>query len=217
MDFKVKRVDKYLFAIALFLISFIVLYFLSSYTGFVTYPRQGYIEGGIFGGFLPGFGGLFELYYEYAQWFDFFIFLLIFLGLGKFAFGSHFKEGGKAIYVGLGIFLALALVLWEARTGIVLIEMFGPLIPVFLAVLVFFVMYKYLKGNISGGGLLLLSIGYILAYVIFIWLDAFSFMAWYYSSPLYYNIPFDLIPIASILFALAWIGFFVGLIIKWKK
>ena len=216
MVFELKRADKYIAVIGLMLFGLVAINFLRSYTGLVYYPRQGFIDGSSIGGFLPGFGGLIELYYSYSQWFDFFLFLIIFLGLGQIAFGRHFKEGGKAVYVGLGIFLSLALVIWEAKTGIILLEFFGPLAAVFLVILALFLMFKYLKGNVNSSSVMWISLAYIGFYILFIWLDTWGFMTGYYSNWVYYNIPIDLIPIATLFFFIAIIATIFGFLTRKK-
>ena len=61
---------------------------------------------------------LVDLYREHASWFDFGIFLILFLSLGRVVFGQHFKgAGGRGVYIALGIFLALALLIWEEQAG----------------------------------------------------------------------------------------------------
>jgi len=206
MQFESKEENRYIVAIIFLLMGLIAFYFMDHYSGFVVYPRQGFIYGG--GGVLPTFGELIGTYYEFAQWIDFFLFLIIFLGLGQFAFGKHFKEGGKSVYVGLGIFLALALVLWEARSGVVLIEIFGPIALIFIFIAMFFILYKYIKGHASGGGLAVLSLLYIIFYVLAFIVG--NMQIWYYNSWIYMNIGIDLMPFASLLFVLAIIGSVLG-------
>lgn len=219
MALKLKKDGRFIFLVILLLAGLAGVYFLHSYGGFVVYPRQSFIERSYTGSYLPGISDLYQIYYDYAQWFDFFLFLAIFVGLGKVVFEKHFKEGGKAIYIGLGVFLALALVLWEVRSGVVLLELFGPLALVFMLVLFLFIFYKYLSKHISAGGLTILCGGYALLYFIFFilanWLGWSNLGAWYYSSWLYYNVPFDFMPIAWLLFVFSIIGLIIGLIF-WK-
>ncbi len=90
----------------------------------------GYSGYGGFGGFQFG-----EIYSRYGYLIDAALFLLIFLGVGKGIFQEHFKSGGTAVYTGIGLFLAFALLLWEERTGVFLLERFGGFV-VLLFVLV---------------------------------------------------------------------------------
>lgn len=212
---RLEKEGKHIFWIISLLAFFLVIGVVGHKTGFVIYPGEGLINLNFNNNILPGYNDLMQTYYDYAEWIDFFLFLVIFLGLGKATFGKHFKEGGKAVYTGLGIFLSLALVLWERRNGIFLVEFFGPLVLVFLILLVFFYLYKHLKGVASGWGIFGLSLGYIAFYVLFIWLDIANFSAGYYSSWFYYNIPFDMIPVFTfIFFFLALPGVVIGLLIR---
>lgn len=221
MRIKSKEVDKYILLASLILLGIAFFYIFNSYIGFVIYPREGFISGSSAGSLLPGFDDLVSFYYDYAQWIDFLLFLLIFLGLGKEVFKKQFKEGGKALYIGLGIFLALALVLWEVRTGTVLLELFGPIVLLFLALLVIFVMYKQIRGHVSSNIIYVISVLYIVAYLLFVWLLPLTGMGdirqWYYSSSLFYYIPVDLMAAASGLFAIAVILMIVAGILKYLK
>src|SRR5690606_28581106 len=72
-------------------------------------------------------GSIADYYYQYSEIFDFFLFLLLFLGLSQMILSKHFEQVNKSVYVAVGIFLALALVLWENRAGTTLIELSGPI------------------------------------------------------------------------------------------
>ena len=217
MSTKSKEVDKYILVGALILLGLALFYVFNSYIGFLIYPREGFI-GGSSAGLFPSFDDLVGFYYDYAQWIDFVLFLLIFLGLGKEVFKKQFKEGGKALYVGLGIFLALALVLWEVRTGTVLLELFGPIVLLFLALLVIFVMYKQIRGHISAGAIAAFAIIYGIAYVLAFWIlpatGIWDLRPWYYSSWLYFYVPIDLMPVASLLFVISVIAAIFAKIFK---
>lgn len=207
-----KKVDKHIIIGVLLAVSFVFLYFAGTYTGFVQYSDNSFI-GFDYKGYGSGasFGGLLDIYYGYAQWIDFFVFLLIFLALAKSVFGKQFKEGSKALYVGLGIFLALALVIWEVKTGNSLVEIFGPIVVLFLFVMIIFVFFKHLMKNISRKGLMLICGIYLIFYLIFTFIPVVRVL--YYSSWLYYNLP-DLTSIFALLAVLAVIGFIVTVLFK---
>jgi len=104
-----------------------------------------------------------ELYYTYPSVFDLTIFLLIFLGIGQSVLGEHLKEGGsKATYVGLGIFLALALLLWERQTGYNLLENFGPWAFFIILILLAITIFRYVEAATTS---VLIATG--IAYLVF--------------------------------------------------
>lgn len=108
-----------------------------------------------------------DLYRDYASWFDFAIFLFIFLGLGRAIFGEHFKgAGGTGVYIGIGIFLALALLIWEEQAGFSLIEVMGPwVLFLFIMVLLFLTFMFIVKAG--GGVLLAASVTYIIFFIVY--------------------------------------------------
>ena len=63
---------------------------------------------------------------QLTAYIDAVIFLLIFLGVGKSVFMDHFKSGGKAVYVAVGLALTLGLMMWEERMNRSLISELGP-------------------------------------------------------------------------------------------
>lgn len=79
-----------------------------------------------------------DFYNEHPYEIDFFIFLIIFLGLSKAVFKSKFKEQGNVISIGVGIALALAIVLWEYNSGRFLLS-YGSIGITLLVLLVVFV------------------------------------------------------------------------------
>lgn len=98
-------------------------------------------------GYGPGyFGGTFTtVYYQYGYIIDALVFLLIFLSVGKLVFTKHFGEHSKPLYVGVGLFLAFALLLWEERTGIYLLEFAGPFAALMIPIVVLGVIYVALR------------------------------------------------------------------------
>ncbi len=103
-------------------------------TGALVYRDYSY-GGGSYGGSYGGggYGGTFsygltitEFYQAYAIYIDAVIFLLIFLGVGKSVFLTHFGSGGKAVYVAVGLALTLGLMMWEERENRSIISQLGP-------------------------------------------------------------------------------------------
>jgi hypothetical protein len=75
-----------------------------------------------------------SLYSRFSSLVDFFIFLALFVGAARVAFGKKFEgQGGKAITVALGIILAIGMSLAEARWGFN-VASFGSLAVIFLLV-----------------------------------------------------------------------------------
>lgn len=100
-------------------------------TGALVYRDYGYggYGGGYYGGGgFFGYGGLSitEFYQAYAVYIDAIIFLLLFFGVGKAVFLNHFKSGGKAVYIAVGLALTLGLMMWEERMNRSLIAELGP-------------------------------------------------------------------------------------------
>lgn len=159
------------FIITLIIIVALLLIYLIAHnvTGYQIYDPYGYggagypvygpsagpqYGGGSFGagaGF--GFGGWFnlvDLYFAYASWFDFFIFLVIFLGLGEMAFKKRFEEhGGKAMYIGIGIFLALSLLIFEETSGFKLIDLFSSWAFFIFILIITILIYSWIS-NVAG-------------------------------------------------------------------
>tara|TARA_Y100000310_G_scaffold202483_1_gene202667 strand:- start:3361 stop:4044 length:684 start_codon:yes stop_codon:yes gene_type:complete len=119
-------------------------------TGQIVYRDADYGGFGGYGGggFMNGFSFL-EFYQNYAPFVDAVIFLLIFLSIGKTILGTHFKKGGQALYAGVGLFLALALLLWEEQNQFYLLEEFGIFALLILIVLVLVIVGKALHVNTS--------------------------------------------------------------------
>ncbi len=127
-------------------------------TGAAYYYDYGY--GG--GGFI-GLGSFSDIYYSYGYIIDTVIFLIIFLGIGRGLFKKHFGEGGTSVYTGIGLFLAFALLLWEERTGIHLLEEFGGFVLVFFVIILTVGVYKWLKmaGASTPWSIALMIIGFL--------------------------------------------------------
>ena len=86
-----------------------------------------------------------SLYELNSTWFDFFIFLLIFLGLTQAVFGEgHFKKQSQTISIGLSLAFSLGLVLWERNTGTNLLS-FGAIGLLLITLLIFYIIFSILK------------------------------------------------------------------------
>lgn len=121
-----------------------------------------------YGGYSGYGGGWFgfsfsDIYAQHGYIIDAALFLLIFLGVGKGLFTKHFAEGGTAVYVGIGIFLAFALLLWEERSGVYLLEAFGPLVVVLFALVLLAWAFRWTK-NAGMNAIPILCIGYLVFY-----------------------------------------------------
>lgn len=155
-------------------------------------------------------------YENNSGWFDFFIFLIIFLGLGRAVFGEHFKgAGGQGVYIGIGLFLAFSLLIWEQKSGFSLIGNFGIWALLIFIIIIIFYVFKLIF-NVTGSGLLTLSITYIVVYLLFLlldnWLGTMGGDYWIYDimDSLYFNTGIDLFSLGGFLFLLAIIGLILG-------
>jgi len=152
--------------IVLSLIALVGIAMNNQYTGRVYYRDYGGYYGG-FNFFDFTFFNLSDLYYQYGSIIDAVIFLIIFLGLGMEIFGKKFTgSGGRAIYIGVGLFLTFSLVLWEEANNIRLLELFGPFVLIILLIIIAFIAYKYIK-ELGVGGFEAVAITYLVFYIIF--------------------------------------------------
>ena len=126
--------------LALLLIFFVIGPRITGRVYYYDYGTRGY--GGGFGFSWMRFS---DIYYQYGYIIDATIFLLIFLSLAKIVFTKHFGEPVKPLYVGVGLFLAFALLLWEERTGIYLLELAGPLAALLIPLVVVVALFILLK------------------------------------------------------------------------
>jgi hypothetical protein len=146
-----------------------------------------------------------DFYYQYQTWIDFFVFLLIFMGLGRSIFGQHYeKAGGAAVYTGVGIFLSLALVLWEERAGFSLYNFFPLAFFVIIALFCFYIAQALRKA--SGSTVL----GISLSYIVF-WLFISGNLERLFEDYLY-KLPFDIYGAMYFLFIISLIVFFYSFI-----
>ncbi|MDD5331269.1 MAG: hypothetical protein PHE43_00390 [Candidatus Nanoarchaeia archaeon] len=105
------------------LIAMVLLYFLSeTILGYVIYPNTSPS--------IAGSSDILDIYYSNANWIDFLIFLMLFVGLGYITLGKTplFEGRGKIVVIALGLVLSFALLIWENKTGFYLLEEFGPFV-----------------------------------------------------------------------------------------
>src|SRR3989338_8442910 len=200
-----------------------------SFTGlpiFETDQFSGGLGGGFSGGFSPyGYGGDFgflnilDLYNQFPSWIDFGLFLAIFLGLGMSVFGEHFDtQVGKAVYTGLAIFLALALLIFEQRTGIHLITFFSSVGFAIIVLLISVFIFKWIH-QASGSSILGTTVGYVFFFIFaspllgcgsgasgFQFSSASSFITFDALSFIYSYVPF----FCPLMYALFLFSIFVG-------
>ena len=94
---------------------------------------------------LLGDFNLIEFYFNHPYEIDFFIFLIIFLGLTKSVFKKQFKKEGNLMTVGVSIALAFGLVFWEYNTGKFLLG-YGSIGILFLVLIIFVaLLWPFLK------------------------------------------------------------------------
>ena len=113
-----------------------LLVFISSVSAQYYYSSRGFS----FGNF-----NLMDFYFAHPYEIDFFIFLLIFLGLSKSVFKSRFKEGGNILYIGISIALALALVYWEYNTRKFLLGYSSIGITILVLLVIFVIGWAFFK------------------------------------------------------------------------
>lgn len=156
-------------------------------------------------GFIGGVGDILSIYELNSTWFDFFIFLLIFLGLTQAVFGQgHLKSQSKPISIGLSLALSFGLVVWERNTGINILS-FGPVAFLILIILMMYVIFSLLS-NLGTGKWVAVAWAYAIAYSLLIlfgqqFLNALSYFGFFPS----------IFQVMTLLFWLAVIGGIIGL------
>ncbi len=137
------------------------------FDGAYIFQNSGYSYGGYGsgGGFFSTFSFM-NFYAQYAPFIDAFLFLIIFLSVGKTILGKHFQQGGQALYIGIGALLALSLLFWEEQSGFHILEKLGPYSGFLLILIVLVVTFRLLR---EGGSTAItaLSFAYILFYFFF--------------------------------------------------
>lgn len=85
-----------------------------------------------------------QVYNTYGALIDFFIYVLIFVGLAQVTLGRRFPgTGGRAISIGAGLFLALGLVVAQEALGFSL-RSFGPFAAALVMALLGLMVYRFL-------------------------------------------------------------------------
>lgn len=85
-----------------------------------------------------------QVYGRYATLIDLFIYILIFVGLSQVTLGRRFPgSGGRALSIGTGLFMAIALVIAEEQLGFTL-QSFGPFAAALIIALLGFMVYRFL-------------------------------------------------------------------------
>ena len=98
-------------------------------------------------GFLSvgGVDDILYLYGIYSGWIDFFLSLLIFLGLTQAVFeNTHLRSQSKTLSIGLSLALSFGLIYWERQTGVTLLSL-GPLAFLFFLILIYFVIFQLMQ------------------------------------------------------------------------
>jgi hypothetical protein len=132
--------------------------------GAYIFQNSGYSYGG-YGGYGGGFFGVFsfiDFYSQYGHLIDAFLFLVIFLSVGKTVLQDHFKKGGQSLYIGVGIALALGLLLWEETTGFLILQELGPYAGLLLALVILVMVYRFMVQAGTGGAFAAAILGLVL-------------------------------------------------------
>lgn len=145
-----------------------------------------------------------DFYNQYGSYIDMVLFLLIFLGVSRGVFGQHFKEGNKTVYVGIGLFLSFALLLYEESAGFHLLTAFGPAVFILFLIIVLYLVFKFIYSS-GKAGIFVIGVTYLVLY--------YFITNWYVDY--WQNISGSwnfLAEIANIFLILAWLIVIVGVI-----
>lgn len=86
-----------------------------------------------------------ETYDKYGGFIDFFIYVIIFVGISQFALVKHFKgPGGKAVIIGVAIALSLGAAYWGSANNFRLIKL-GVLAVGIVTIILIYALYKCLS------------------------------------------------------------------------
>jgi hypothetical protein len=105
-----------------------------------------------------------QFYAQYSSVIDGIIFLLIFVGLTQVTLSKFFgnSRGGKAVVIGAGLALALALILTERRMNFSIAQ-FGPYAAAIVVILAASVLF-YMLRMLGVGGVASMSTSYLVVY-----------------------------------------------------
>ena len=147
---------------------------------------------------------LLDFYNQYGSYVDMVLFLLIFLGLARWVFGQHFKEGNRTIYVGLGLFLSFALLLYEESANFHILTAFGPIVLVLFLLIVIFLVSRFLLST-GRAGIFVIGVTYlVLYYFLTNWYEDYWANVSGFSNVI--------AQVANIFLILAWIIVIVGVV-----
>ncbi len=204
--------------LVIFVFVFILLISLVSAQRFFDYGygAPGYYGGG-FLNFGLGTGFIDSLCTQYGDWFEFFVLLIIFFVIGKWAFGSRPKS--DLLAVAIAVALSLGVTRWGSRSGFSLVcgigDVFGGAFGgISLIVLLFLIIWGFFALARGGNGA---KAGVGLAYILFyFWLGS---TGGYFFSDLFYLLPFDPYFVQSILNLLLLVAVFFVIIFgyRWYK
>ncbi len=213
--------DKKVGVVLFLVIAFVGMFLVSgAHTGMNTFYGGSWLKFGeeyrdSYSGYFGGYGNsIVDLYYSYAEWVDFLLFTALFLILAQFVFGKRFGDkAGRGLAIIVAIILALSLSLWEARTGVYLLDWIGPYI-VFLLVLAFIFLVLFLFRKMGGSMMFWISLTYVLFYLVFLRDVLGLFYQYRYYNFVYYNYFLDQLSVW--LFFISLFGLVIGAIM-WKK
>ncbi|MBW2980449.1 hypothetical protein KY360_03470 [Candidatus Woesearchaeota archaeon] len=110
-----------------------------------------------------------EAYLRAPMVIDGILYFIIFIGLGMVTLSKRFEgRGGKALIVGVGLALAIAMTVWTSKTGFRLMNL-GPFAGLMFAILLGFWIWKFIAGDEKAGPTFWFAIMvvYIMMYMFF--------------------------------------------------
>lgn len=178
------------------------------------FDQGSFFDGGI--GFGPGGTGFIaSLCDRYGDWFEFFVFFIIFFVISHWTFKGRPKS--DALSAAIAFALSFALIRWETFTGNSLVcglgdtlgGLYGGFVGIVLLLIIIFAFFALAKGG--SGAKAGVGVAYILFYF---WLGT---EGGYYFSDLFYYLPFDPFFIDAILNILLFvaIGFVIIFGYRW--
>lgn len=164
-----------------------------------------------FGGYLYALGNpadLVSIYQNWQAWIDFAVFFLIFASVARIGYARIYGDkgeepgGAQGLYIGVGLFAALALVLLERRMGWSLLN-FGKIVLPILILIFLALIYQFLTKSDKlavGPALLFLVLAFILTAILFP-----QFLQYLPISPNLIGTILFLLVLAGLLFFLWWL------------
>ncbi len=173
-------------------LSFSLIFILVLFSGFVFAQEEGILDSilGVWGTTNIG-----ETYEKYQGIIDFLIYLTIFIGAAQFTLGKRFEgRGGKAVIIGMGFALAIALTVAQETIGFT-IKSLGPVAAAIFLLIVAIMLFTMIKSagmNASGSAAIAIVVVFLLIQAI-----APNFFEWM-SKTKYANIIYGIMWIAVI-------------------